>query len=189
MTSTSSTKPELSIGQRMRSLYWVPGAALRISKRMNCSYKASQNMMEKPSSSTPKTVSFFELESKGIFAILPRALEKENPALSAFILPEQKEPVCHHQGSTVGELESHYDINIHGILVRKALIDLCTQIAVPVAWQRTLPDLSHSPVFEGYSGSCRIYVRTRRSWNWLNIANDVWNWVETCFNCTRNRER
>jgi Integrase zinc binding domain len=80
-----------------------------------------------------------------------------------------------------------FDINERRILVRVAPLDGVWQIVVPAALIPRLLHLEHYPRTVAHPGVPRMLRTIRRTYFWLNMAEDVLETVFQCDACARNR--
>jgi transposase InsO family protein len=82
---------------------------------------------------------------------------------------------------------SNYDLDRRGLLVRVAPSDGTQQVVVPRTLVRRILHNEHYPPSAGHPGAHRMFLSLRRAYFWPRMAADVYETVNNCDACARNR--
>ena len=82
---------------------------------------------------------------------------------------------------------SPVDVNMDGVLIRKAPLDGVEQIIVPHALRGRLLHLEHFPPSVGHPGVTKMFRSMRSRFFWRSLYTDVAEVVRNCPVCSRNR--
>jgi Integrase zinc binding domain len=79
------------------------------------------------------------------------------------------------------------DMNPYGIIVRKAPLDGCEQILVPISLRPRVLYLEHHPKSIGHPGVTKMLAAMRQRYFWINMYQDVEETVRQSTPCANNR--
>jgi len=82
---------------------------------------------------------------------------------------------------------SRYSENAQGLPVRRAPLDLATQVYVPKSLRMEILTLEHAPVHAGHPGANKMYVSMRGFCYWESMVADVYAYVANCGTCAKGR--
>jgi hypothetical protein len=78
------------------------------------------------------------------------------------------------------------DVNCDGIAIRKAPLDGCEQILVPMALRPRVLYLEHYPRSAGHLGVTKMFRSMRKRYFWKNMYREIEDVVRSCEQCARN---
>ena len=78
------------------------------------------------------------------------------------------------------------DVNDDGIAIRKAPLDGCEQILVPLALRPRVLYLEHYPKSVGHPGVTKMFRSMRQRYFWRNMYREIEDAVRSCEQCARN---
>jgi Integrase zinc binding domain len=113
--------------------------------------------------------------------VLPQAIQTEE-----LIWEQARDTECKAFAAFAG-LDSIFNFNADGLLVRIAPLDKAKQIVVLASLRPRILHLEHSPQTAGHPGSTRMFRSMRRKFFWPNIAQDFAETVRKCATCAKNR--
>lgn len=85
------------------------------------------------------------------------------PSLAEFLQSQIDDNFCQAQVLSVGKANFTYDIDRHGLLVRRSRLDGPLKRLVLVAFLQHRLNLKHSPVTTGHPGTRRMYDTMRQA--------------------------
>jgi Integrase zinc binding domain len=80
-----------------------------------------------------------------------------------------------------------FDVDDHGLLVRRAHLDGSRQIVIPAVLRSRLLHLEHFPKVAGHPGMTRMFRSMRKRFFWKHMAADVSETIRQCPVCAKNR--
>jgi hypothetical protein len=78
------------------------------------------------------------------------------------------------------------DVNDDGIAIRKAPLDGCEQILIPLALRPRVLYLEHYPKSVGHPGVTKMFRSMRKRYFWRNMYREIEDAVRSCEQCARN---
>lgn len=114
--------------------------------------------------------------------------EPETPdasTLEEFLEAQTDERFCREQSESVGDPQSCFDYDQHGILARKAKLIGALQKVVPESLSHRLLHIAYYPVLAGHPGETQMYYTLKIKYYCPQIAGDVLSTVQNCWYCIR----
>jgi Integrase zinc binding domain/Integrase core domain len=81
----------------------------------------------------------------------------------------------------------YFAVNDKGLLVRLSLFDEAEQVVVPRCLANRVMCLVHLPRLAAHPGGTRMYATLRKSFYWLTMAKDIYQFVAKCPSCAKSR--
>jgi Integrase zinc binding domain len=109
--------------------------------------------------------------------------------LHELIDAQSQDPFCL---SKLSELDGatmmrHLAVNDKGLLVRQSPLDDAEIVVVPRCLANRAMCLAHLPRLSAHSGGTRMYATLRKSFYWLTMAKDIYQFVANCSSSAKSR--
>jgi Integrase zinc binding domain len=84
-------------------------------------------------------------------------------------------------------MKRHFAVNDKGLLVRLSSLDEAEQEVVPRRLANCVMCLAQLPRLAAHPGGTRMYATLRKSFYWLTMAKDMYQFVSNCPSCAKSR--
>jgi RNase H-like domain found in reverse transcriptase/Integrase zinc binding domain len=101
---------------------------------------------------------------------------------------QAQDPFCLLKFSELDRAKNHnFKTNGKGLLVRLSSLDDAEQVMVSPFLANCVMFLAHLPCIGAQLGGTRMYATLRKSFYWVAMAKDVYQFVAKCPSCTKSR--
>jgi Integrase zinc binding domain len=84
-------------------------------------------------------------------------------------------------------MKRYFAVNEKGLLVRLSPLDEAEQVVVPRCLANRVMCLAHISRLNAHPGGTRMYDTLRKSFYWLTMAKDIYQFVANCPSCAKSR--
>jgi Integrase zinc binding domain len=84
-------------------------------------------------------------------------------------------------------MNRHFAVHDKGLLVRLSPLDDAEQVVVPRCLANRVMCPAHLPRLAAHPGGTRMYATLRKSFYWLTMAKNIYQFVANCPLCAKSR--